>query len=285
MIQFPDINPVILKIGPLKIHWYGVMYLVGFVSAWILAVWRSKKSKGIWTSEQISDLIFYSIIGVLLGGRLGYIVFYNLSFYLMHPLDMFKVWDGGMSFHGGLIGVMIAFYIFGRKTGKGFFQVGDFIAPMVPIGLGAGRIGNFINGELWGKVSNLPWAMVFPKDPSQLPRQPSELYEFFLEGIVMFIILWIYSMKAKPRMAVSGLFLLLYGCFRFIVEFVRLPDPQLGYLAWGWLTMGQLLSIPMIVFGIIFIIRAYTKHKLVNGMNVDDINILKDLKQKKKKKA
>jgi phosphatidylglycerol---prolipoprotein diacylglyceryl transferase len=285
MIQFPDINPIIVKLGPIRIHWYGVMYLIGFVAAWILATWRAKKSKGIWTSEEISDLIFYCIIGVLLGGRIGYIVFYNLSFYLMHPLAMFKVWDGGMSFHGGLIGVMIAFFIFSRKTGKGFFQISDFLAPMVPIGLGAGRIGNFINGELWGKVSTLPWAMVFPKDPSQLPRQPSELYEFILEGVVLFIILWIYSKKARPRMAISGYFLLLYGCFRFWVEFVRLPDPQLGYLAWGWLTMGQLLSIPMIIFGLIFIIRAYTKHKLVDGMNVDDMNILRSLKQKKKQKA
>ena len=278
MIKYPDISPVLLKIGPLKIHWYGVMYLIGFLSAWLLARLRAKKSKGLWTNEQVSDIIFYSIIGVLLGGRLGYVIFYNPVVYFSHPLEIFMIWDGGMSFHGGLLGVLIALYLYGRKIGKNLFQVGDFIVPMVPIGLGAGRIGNFINGELWGKASNLPWAMVFPADPSGLPRQPSELYEFFLEGVVLFIVLWIYSRKPRPRMAVSGLFLLLYGCFRFLVEFVRMPDPQLGYLAFGWVTMGQILSVPMIIFGIIFLVRGYTKHPLINGMCQDDIDYLKKIR-------
>lgn len=277
MIVLPKINPLMLKIGPLKIHWYGVMYLIGFIAAWLLATYRAKKSNGLWNSEQISDLIFYGIIGVLVGGRLGYVLFYNFSLYMAHPLQIFAVWDGGMSFHGGLAGVIIAFFIFGKKNSKNLFQVGDFIAPMVPIGLGAGRIGNFINGELWGKVSSLPWAMIFPDDPTHLPRHPTELYEFLLEGVLLFIILWIYSLKPRPRMAISGYFLLLYGIFRFLVEFLRLPDPQLGYIAWGWLTMGQILSIPMIGFGIFFLCRAYTKHKLVDGMNKDDIQLLKNI--------
>jgi len=277
MIVLPKINPIMLKLGPLKIHWYGVMYLIGFIAAWLLATYRAKKSNGLWNSEQISDLIFYGIVGVIVGGRLGYVLFYNLPMYAAHPLQIFAVWDGGMSFHGGLLGVIIAFFIFAKRNGKNLFQVGDFIAPMVPIGLGAGRIGNFINGELWGKVSSLPWAMVFPDDPTQLPRHPTELYEFLLEGVLLFIILWIYSLKPRPRMAVSGYFLLLYGIVRFLVEFLRLPDPQLGYIAWGWLTMGQILSIPMIGFGIFFLYRAYTKHKLVDGMNKDDIRLLKKI--------
>lgn len=270
MIQYPDINPTALKIGMIKIQWYGIMYLIGFIAAWILGNYRAKRIKGLWNESQISDLIFYAMIGVLLGGRLGYVLFYNLPYYMSDPIMIFKVWDGGMAFHGALLGVLIAFFLFARKSDKNIFQIGDLILPAVPIGLGAGRIGNFINGELWGKVTSLPWGMVFPKDPTHLPRHPSELYEFFLEGVVLFIVLWIYSRKERPRMAVSGLFLLLYGIFRFLVEFIRLPDPQLGYLAFGWLTMGQLLSIPMIGFGIFFLYRAYTKHKLVDGLNIDD---------------
>ena len=284
MIKYPDIDPILLKIGPVKIHWYGVMYLIGFLGAWLLARYRAKKSNGLWTTDQIADIIFYTIVGVLLGGRLGYVIFYNLGESLSNPLNVFKIWDGGMSFHGGLIGVIIMLYLYGRKTGKNLFQIGDFIVPMVPIGLGAGRIGNFINGELWGKVSTLPWAMIFPTDPSGQLRQPSQLYEFFLEGIILFIIFWIYSRKPRPRMAVSGLFLLCYGIFRFLVEFVREPDLQLGYLCWGWLTMGQLLTIPMILIGIIFLIRGYTKYPLIDGMNKDDIEYLKQVRKENKKK-
>ncbi len=284
MIKYPNIDPVLLKIGPLKVHWYGVMYLIGFLGGWSLAKYRAKKSNGLWTSEQVADIIFYSIIGVLLGGRIGYVVFYNAADSLANPLEVFKIWDGGMSFHGGLLGVIIMLYIYGRKIGKSLFQVGDFIVPMVPIGLGAGRIGNFINGELWGKVSTLPWAMVFPTDPSGLSRQPTQLYEFILEGIVLFIIIWIYSSKPRPRMAVSGLFLLCYAFFRFLVEFVRVPDAQLGYLLWGWLTMGQILCIPMFAFGIGFLYRGYTKYPLVNGMNKDDIEYLQKRRKGKKVK-
>lgn len=282
MIKYPDINPILFQIGPLKIHWYGVMYVIGFLLIWTAASFRAKKSNGLWTKDQLSDLIFYGIVGVLLGGRLGYVLFYNLPEYAANPIEIFKVWDGGMSFHGGVLGVIIALYLFGKKNNKNLFQVGDFILPFVPIGLAAGRIGNFINGELWGKVTNAPWAMIFPTDPSHLPRHPSQLYECFLEGILLFVILWFYSRKTKPRMAVSGMFLLLYAIFRFAVEFVRVPDPQLGYILWGWLTMGQILSIPMFIFGAFFIYRGYTKHRLINGMNNDDLQYLKTLKNNKK---
>ena len=229
MINYPDIDPVAISFGSIKIHWYGVMYLLGFLAAWILGLYRSRRIKGLWTTEQISDLIFYGMIGVLLGGRLGFVIFYKFSDYVSNPLDIFKVWEGGMSFHGAVIGVIMAFVLYARKIGKNLFQIGDLILPAVPIGLGAGRLGNFINGELWGKVSNIPWAMVFPNDPSGLPRHPSSLYEFSMEGVVLFFILWIYSRKERPRMAVSGMFLFWYGVFRFAIEFVRMPDAQLGY--------------------------------------------------------
>lgn len=279
MITYPNIDPVVIGFGPIKIHWYGVMYLLGFLGAWGLGLYRSKRIKELWTTEQISDLIFYGMIGVLLGGRLGFVVFYKFSDYVTSPLDIFKVWEGGMSFHGATIGVVIAFILYARKIGKNLFQVGDLILPTVPIGLGAGRLGNFINGELWGKVSNVSWAMIFPTDPSRLSRHPSTLYEFFMEGIILFCILWIYSCKERPRMAVSGMFLFWYGVFRFIVEFVRAPDPQLGYLAFGWLTMGQILSTPMIIVGAAFVIWGYKNHPLVNGINSDDIAYLKKIEK------
>jgi phosphatidylglycerol:prolipoprotein diacylglycerol transferase len=274
MIQHPNINPILLQVGPLKIHWYGIMYLLGFVAAWFLSRYRARKTPELWSDEQIADIIFYGIIGVLLGGRLGYVLFYNFSFYASNPMDIFKVWDGGMSFHGGVIGVIIAHIMCGRKIGKSLFQIGDLVLPSLPIGLGLGRIGNFINGELWGSVTSLPWGVVFPKDPTGMPRHPSELYEFALEGVVLFTILWIYSSKQRPRMAVSGLFLLTYGVFRFLVEFVRLPDRQIGYIAWDWLTMGQLLTIPMMAFGIFFIIAGYKKYPLIDGINRDDVEYL-----------
>ena len=253
---FPQIDPVALSLGPLQIHWYGLMYLFGFAGAWWLGRVRAERYG--WTAEQVEDLLFYGAIGVMLGGRLGYALFYDLANNLEHPLNIFKIWQGGMSFHGGLLGVLTAFWLFSRKTGKSYFEISDFIAPMVPIGLFFGRIGNFINGELWGKVSDVPWAMVFPTGGPE-PRHPSQLYEAGLEGLVLFLILWLYSAKPKPLGAVSGLFLLGYGFFRFIIEFVRIPDQQYGYLALDWLTMGQILSLPMIILGLFLMVRAYRR--------------------------
>ena len=243
------IDPVAISLGPLDIHWYGLMYLLGFGAAWWLGRVRAQARPG-WDAAWIGDMIFYGAIGVILGGRIGYILFYDLQSYLDAPLNVLRVWEGGMSFHGGLIGVLLAIAWFARRHNKTFFEVGDFVAPLIPIGLGAGRIGNFINGELWGRVSDLPWAVVFA-DPRAggIPRHPSQLYEAFLEGLVLFIILWIYSSKPRPTMSVSGLFLLGYGTFRFAVEFTRMPDAHIGFIAGDWMTMGQLLSLPMIVAG------------------------------------
>lgn len=258
MLTYPNIDPVAIHLGSFSIHWYGIMYLVGFAAVWWLGRLRTQRPGSIFSLEEISDLVFYGALGAVLGGRIGYILFYNLSAYLADPLNIFKVWQGGMSFHGGLLGVLIAMWLYGRRYHKGFFQITDFIAPLVPIGLGAGRIGNFINGELWGRVTDLPWGMIVP-GRGGLPHHPSQLYQAILEGLVLFIILWLYSSKPRPTMAVSGLFLICYGMFRFLVEFVRLPDPQLGYLAFGWLTMGQVLSAPMILLGIGLLWWAY-KH-------------------------
>jgi phosphatidylglycerol:prolipoprotein diacylglycerol transferase len=208
---------------------------------------------------QISDLLFYGALGVVLGGRIGYVLFYDLPNFLHDPVLLFKIWQGGMSFHGGMLGVFFAMWLYGRQLRKGFFTVTDFIAPLVPVGLCAGRIGNFINGELWGRPTDLPWGMVFPY-VDNLPRHPSMLYEALLEGPVLFTLLWLYSNRPRPTMAVSGLFLIGYGCFRFLVEFVRQPDVQLGYLAFGWLTMGQVLSAPMIIIGIVLMVMAYRHH-------------------------
>ncbi len=257
MIAYPNIDPVAIQLGPLKVHWYGLMYVIGFLGAWALARWRIKRLPD-WTSEQVDDLIFFGALGVILGGRIGYMLFYNLPTLVSDPASFFKVWEGGMSFHGGLIGVLTAMWLFGRKHQKRFFEVTDFIAPFVPIGLLTGRFGNFINGELWGKVSDVPWAMIFPGG-GPFPRHPSQLYEALLEGIVLFLALWFFSSTPRPEKAVSGLFLLLYGVFRFAIEFVREPDAHIGYLAFGWLTMGQLLSLPMILAGSILLLLAYRR--------------------------
>ena len=256
MLTFHTIDPVAFTVGSLKVHWYGLMYALAFGMAWLLASWRARQPHSDWTSEQVSDLIFFSAVGVILGGRMGYMLFYNFPALLENPLNLFKVWEGGMSFHGGLLGVLLAFYFYGRKTHKPFFQISDFLAPVVPLGLGAGRIGNFINGELLGRVTDVPWGIVYPRG-GDLPRHPSELYEFLLEGIVLFILLWLYSAKPKPRMAVSGLFLVGYGVLRSIAECFRQPDAHLGFLVFDALTMGQLLSLPMILIGAFLMWRAY----------------------------
>jgi phosphatidylglycerol:prolipoprotein diacylglycerol transferase len=256
-MQAPDIDPVAIAFPALnvfghvfqpKIHWYGLMYVVGFIAVWWLGSIRARRPGSGWKAEEISDFIFYVALGVIAGGRLGHALFYNFAYYVQHPLKVLALWDGGMSFHGGLIGVCAAIYLYARKTHRGFYTVTDFAAPLVPLGLGAGRIGNFINQELWGKVTDLPWGMVF-KNAGAAPRHPSQLYQAALEGIILFVILWWYSSKPRPMGAVSGLFLVCYGIFRSLVEFVREPDANLGYLAFGWVTMGQLLSLPMILFG------------------------------------
>lgn len=258
MLPYPNIDPVALDLGFLQIHWYGLMYLVGIGGAWFLASRRLHAFDPTWSKEKLSDLVFWVAMGVIVGGRLGYVLFYDLPAYIANPLLILEVWKGGMSFHGGLLGVMLATLWFARRNGKSFFELMDFIAPLVPIGLGAGRIGNFINAELWGKVSDVPWAMVFPTGGPE-PRHPSQLYQFALEGVALFTILWFYSRKPRPTMAVSGLFAVCYGIFRFIVEFVRVPDAQLGYLAWGWLTMGQVLCVPMVLAGLGLMVYAYKR--------------------------
>lgn len=261
MLYYPNINPVALQLGPVKIHWYGLMYLLGFALAWLLALYRAKKTNSGWDKDQVADFIFYSALGVILGGRIGYMLFYDFSGLIADPLSLFKIWQGGMSFHGGLVGVMLAIWLFARRYKKTWCEVADFAAPLVPLGLAAGRLGNFINGELWGRVTTMPWGMVFP-DGGPLPRHPSQIYEFLLEGILLFVILWCFSAKKRPPFAVGALFLLLYGLFRFTIEFFRQPDPQLGFVAFGWLSQGQLLSIPMMLIGAIALFWVYYKRKV-----------------------
>ena len=250
-----DIDPVAFSIGSIQVHWYGLMYLVGFAGGYWLGTYRAESTPG-WNKDQVADMLFYIAVGVIAGGRLGYVLFYQFAYYIQHPLEVFFVWQGGMSFHGGLVGVLLALYLFAKRTGKVYLAVIDFVAPLVPLGLGVGRIGNFINQELWGRATDLPVAMVFPRtDPDLIPRHPSMLYEAFLEGLLLFVILWWFSAKPRPTGAVAGLFLFCYGLFRFMVELVRIPDAHLGYLAWDWVTMGQVLSIPMIGFGLWLLLR------------------------------
>lgn len=255
-----DFDPVAFTVFGWGIHWYGLMYLLAFIGAWLLGRYRAKRPGSGWTVLQVDDLIFYAGVGVVIGGRVGYTLFYNLPVFLHDPLVMLRVWEGGMSFHGGLLGVLVALWLFKRRFDKRYFEVVDFFAPLVPFGLFTGRMGNFINGELWGKPTTLPWGMVFPNaNDGGILRHPNPLYEAFLEGIVLFVILWLYSSKPRPMMAVSGLFAICYGVFRFAIEFVRVPDVQLGYLAGGWFTMGMLLSTPLIVAGIILMLLSRNK--------------------------
>lgn len=268
MLKYPEIDPVAVSIdaftiagksfGPFNIHWYGLMYLVGFAGGWFLAVYRAKKSERVIRPDQAEDLTFYSAMGVIIGARVGYVVFYNFSAWMDDPLMIFRLWEGGMSFHGGLLGLATAMLIYAAKIKRNFFDLVDFIAPFAPIGLFFGRIGNFIGGELYGRATDVPWAMIFPKDPG-VPRHPSQLYEAFLEGIVLFILLFWFSQKNRPRGAVIGLFLLGYGSFRFFVEFFREPDAHIGFAAFQWMTRGQELCLPMIVGGLGIMIWAYRR--------------------------
>ncbi len=248
MLNYPQIDPVIVALGPLKVHWYGMMYLVGFLAVWLLGKERAKRPYSPISPEAMEDLVYFGALGVILGGRIGYMLFYHFEILLIHPLEILKIWQGGMSFHGGMLGVFVAMYFFGKKHQCTMLQLTDIIAPLCPIGLGAGRIGNFINSELWGRTTDVPWGMIFPNG-GPLPRHPSQLYEAGLEGILLFTILWMYTQKQRPIAAPTGLVLCLYGCLRFFVEFYRMPDAHLGYLALDWVTMGQILSVPMIIIG------------------------------------
>jgi phosphatidylglycerol:prolipoprotein diacylglycerol transferase len=258
VLIWPNIDPVAFRVGPLAVHWYGITYLVGFSLFWWLGRIRATRPDSGWTTEENNDLLFYGALGVILGGRVGYVLFYGFDGFLADPLTLLRVWEGGMSFHGGLLGVLVALALFGHKIDRSFFEITDFVAPMVPVGLAAGRLGNFLGGELWGRPTDLPWGMVFPHVDS-LARHPSQLYQFLLEGVVLFLVLWFWSARRRPTMAVSGMFAILYGVFRFSVEFVRQPDAHLGYVAFGWMTMGQALSIPLILVGVILVTLAYRK--------------------------
>ncbi|MBE8190011.1 MAG: prolipoprotein diacylglyceryl transferase [Candidatus Thioglobus sp.] len=255
-MTYPQINPIAFDFGFIQIHWYGLMYLLAFISAYLLARRRAKSSPD-WDNQQVEDMIFFGALGVVLGGRIGYVLFYDFAYFISEPLSIFAIQNGGMSFHGGFLGVLLAMFWFNRKYHKTFFTTMDFVAPLVPLGLGFGRIGNFINNELWGKISDSPLAIFIQQEG--LSRYPSQLYQALLEGLALFLILWIFSKKPRPNMSISALFLIFYGLFRVVVEFVRVPDAQLGYLAFGWLTMGQILSFPMIIFGIYLLQKAYSK--------------------------
>lgn len=249
MLSYPDINPVAFAVGPVRLHWYGVMYIAAFLVGWLLARYRASRPGSGWTADQVDDLATWTMLGVVLGGRLGYILFYDLDTYLADPMEILRVWNGGMSFHGGLLGVLLAGLWWSLRRKKRFLDVTDFVAPLVPPGLFFGRLGNFINGELWGKVTGVEWGMVFP-GAGDLPRHPTQLYEAGLEGLLLFLALWIYSRKPRPMGAVSGLFAVLYALCRMGVEFFRMPDAQLGYLYFGWVTMGQILCLPLLAAGL-----------------------------------
>ncbi len=277
--RYPLINfdPIAISIGPLDIHWYGIMYLLAFLTFWAIGSLVAVKRRWWgWSTQDVSDILFYGMLGVILGGRIGYMLFYGTDLLLEDPFSLFRVWDGGMSFHGGLLGVMVAMAWFARHKHRSFWQVADFVAPLVPIGLAFGRLGNFIGGELWGRPTDVPWAMIFARTTGfgsdetaalneawrsgaldHLARHPSQLYQAGLEGLTLFIILMWYSSRPRPAAAVSGLFLLGYGFFRICVEFFRQPDTQIGFLVMNWLTMGMLLSLPMVAAGLTIMLLAY----------------------------
>jgi phosphatidylglycerol:prolipoprotein diacylglycerol transferase len=258
MLTHPQFDPVAISFGSFGIRWYGLMYLLGFVAGMLLGRMRAARDPWRqWAKREVDDVLFYVVIGIIIGGRLGYVLFYKPEYYLMHPLEIFAIWQGGMSFHGGFLGVLAAIVLFARKTGRPWLGVMDFIAPLVPPGIAAGRFGNFINAELWGRPTDVPWAMVFP-NVDRVARHPSQLYEFALEGVALFALLWWFSRRARPLGAVSALFLIGYGVARFAVEYTREPDTFLGVLALGF-TMGQWLSLPMAAAGVAMLWWAYRK--------------------------
>ena len=263
MLLHPQFDPVAFSLGPLSVRWYGLMYLVAFVQFIVLGRYRIRTRPGLLTVGQLDDLLFYGMLGVIVGGRLGQVLFYEPGYYLAHPLEILAVWKGGMSFHGGFLGVLAAMGLWSRKHRIAWFDITDFIAPLVPLGLAAGRIGNFINGELWGRVANtsLPWVMIFPQAGDMQPRHPSQLYHVGLEGLALFTILWLFSSRPRPRSAVSGVFLIGYGAFRFITEFFREPDHGIFGQSYT-ISMGQWLSLPMILIGIAMLVLSYRKKSL-----------------------
>jgi phosphatidylglycerol:prolipoprotein diacylglycerol transferase len=272
-LHYPHIDPVIVGFGPVAIRWYGLAYLTGFVVAWWLGNRRARSLHTDWTAQQVSDVIFYGALGAVFGGRIGYVFFYGFKQFLADPIWLFRIWDGGMSFHGGLLGVIVAFWLFARSTHRTFFQVSDFVAPLVPPGLGFGRLGNFANTELPGRMTDSPFGIIYPCHADAIramnplctgqwedfARHPSPLYQAFAEGIVLFAIVWLFSSKPRATGAVSGVFLISYGLLRVATEFFREPDVQLGFIALNWLTMGQLLSIMMIGFGIVLLVLSRRK--------------------------
>ena len=257
MLPYPEIDPVAVALGPIKVHWYGLTYLVGLGFAWWLAVRRTAQPGSALKREQVDDLIFYAALGVVLGGRFGYALFYGWDKIMEDPTWLLRVWQGGMSFHGGLLGVVVAMALFARSRKIAVGDLLDFVAPLAPVGLALGRLGNFIGQELWGRPTDVPWAMVFPHDPLQLARHPSQLYQFALEGILLFVLVLWFSSSPRPRWAVGGMFMLGYGCLRFFAEFFREPDAHLGFQALGWVTRGQILCVPMIIIGLVLLVMAY----------------------------
>ncbi len=263
MLVHPNFSPIAVELGPLAIRWYGLMYLLAFVQFFALGRYRIKRYPHVaatgMTAQRVEDLLFYGALGVVLGGRLGYVLFYKPGYYLSHPLEILAVWQGGMSFHGGLLGVIFTCWLYGRRHQIHFLDVMDFVSPLVPLGLAAGRMGNFINGELWGRASSLPWAMIFPQAGDNIARHPSQLYQFAGEGLLLFVLVWWYGSKPRARGAVAALFTMGYAGFRFAAEFARQPDAFLGFLI-GAMTMGQLLCIPMFIVGLVVFLRVQQKN-------------------------
>ncbi len=275
MLHYPIIDPVIVSLGPLAVRWYGLAYLAAFALAWRLGQVQSRRAFSHWSAQQIADLIFYGAVGAVLGGRLGYVLFYAFEGLVRDPLLLFKIWDGGMSFHGGLLGVIAAMVWYGRRLSRGFWQVADFLAPLVPTGLGLGRLGNFANTELPGRVTEMPWGLVYPCTADAVrninvlctgpweafARHPSPLYQAFAEGVVLFALVWWVAARPRPAGLVSGIFLLGYGLVRFVTEWFRAPDGHIGFLAFDWLTMGQLLSLPMVFVGVLVVAWALRRRQ------------------------